>query len=72
MAGKKSSEKGYSPNWGGARQGGGRKMLYTGGRQQLAISCSSAQKEAVKRAAEENGQTVAEYVMQRLGVADLK
>lgn len=58
--------------WGGARPGGGRKMLYTGGRQQLAISCSKAQKEAVQNAAKKRGITVAEYVLEKLGVSDLK
>ncbi|MCR5124446.1 MAG: hypothetical protein K6B43_04530 [Treponema sp.] len=52
--------------------GGGRKMIYEGGRQQLAISCSKAQKEAIQKAAADAGKTTAAYVLEKLGVAELK
>lgn len=52
--------------------GGGRKMLYTGGRKQLAISCSQAQKDEIQRMAEAEGKTTAEYVLEKLGVSHLK
>ena len=49
--------------------GGGRKMLYEGGRQQLAISCSKAQKDAIQKAASDAGLTVAAYVLEKCGVS---
>ena len=52
--------------------GGGRKMLYEGGRQQLAISCSKAQKEAIQKAASDAGMTTTAYILEKLGVTDLK
>ena len=52
--------------------GGGRKMLYSGGRKQLAISCSQAQKDEIQRMAASEGKTVAEYVLEKLGVSQLK
>lgn len=55
-------------NRGGSRTGAGRKTLYEGGRRQLAISCSAAQKEKIALAAKEAGITVAQYVLQKCGV----
>lgn len=55
---------------GGARAGAGRRTLYPGGRRQLAISCGAEQKEAIQRAAEASGMTVAQYVLMRCGVMD--
>ncbi len=52
--------------------GGGRKMLYAGGRKQLAISCSQAQKDEIQRMAEAEGKTTAEYILEKLGVSYLK
>lgn len=75
---KKQEDKKYSPNWGGARvnsggarAGAGRKKLSEGGRQQLAISCSKSQKEAISKAAAESGMTMAAYVLSKCGVADM-
>lgn len=48
---------------GGSRAGAGRKCTYTGGRQQLAISCSAAQKDAINKAAAAAGMTTAQYVL---------
>lgn len=56
---------------GGKRENAGRKKKYDGGRQQLAISCSIAQKEAIQTAAKNNGLTTAEYILQKCGVSDL-
>lgn len=53
---------------GGKRAGAGRKEKYPGGRQQLAISCSAAQKEAIQGAAEKEGLTAAEYILKKCGV----
>ena len=73
MAGvKKDPNKTYSPNYGGKREGGGRKMLYECGRQQLAISCSKAQKKAIQNAASEAGMTTAAYVLEKCSVAGMQ
>lgn len=56
---------------GGKRAGAGRKPKYEGGRQQLAISCSIEQKEAIQKAAGLEGVSVAEYVLKKLGVSEL-
>ena len=69
MAGvKKDPNKTYSPNYGGVREGQGRKKLYEGGRQQVAFSCSMAQKEALQAAASAAGLTVSAYILQKLGL----
>ena len=69
MAGvKKNPDKTYSPNYGGVRAGQGRKKLYEGGRQQVAFSCSAAQKEALHQAAAAAGLTVSAYILQKLGL----
>ena len=52
---------------GGVREGAGRKKLYDGGRQQLTISLSLAQKEAIKKAAESQGVSVAQYILDKCG-----
>lgn len=65
-------EKKEENGWGGKREGSGRKMLYAGGRRQLAISLSQAQKDAIVQAAEKAGMTVAAYVLEKCGVAGLK
>lgn len=69
MQGEKTEKPKYS---GYGYHGGGRKMLYTGGRKQLAISCSQAQKEAIQKAASDAGMTTAAYILEKLGVTDLK
>ncbi|MBQ3825299.1 MAG: hypothetical protein II811_04105 [Spirochaetaceae bacterium] len=53
---------------GGARNGAGRKRLYTGGRQQLTISLSKEQKDAIKTAAENQNISVAAYILQKCGL----
>ena len=53
---------------GGYRKGSGRKPLYEGGRQQLAISCSIAQKTAIQEEAKKQGLTTAQYVLKKCGV----
>ena len=69
MAGvKKDPNKTYSPNYGGRRTGQGRKKLYDGGRQQVAFSCSAAQKEALQAAAARENLTVSAYILQKLGL----
>ncbi|MBQ3648739.1 MAG: hypothetical protein II957_00895 [Treponema sp.] len=77
-ANKKQEGREYSPNWGGARsnsgglrKGSGRKPLCEGGRQQLAISCSKTQKEAIQKAASDAGMTTAAYVLEKCGVSTL-
>lgn len=57
--------------WGGKRPNAGRKKKYNGGRQQLAISCSLAQKEAIQIAAKNSGLSTAEYILQKCGVSGL-
>lgn len=54
---------------GGKRENAGRKEKYAGGRQQLAISCSIAQKTAIQEAAKKEGLTTAEYVLKMCGVS---
>ena len=61
----------HSENYGGKRENAGRKEKYQGGRQQLAISCSIAQKQAIQEAAKALGITTAEYVLSKCGVSDL-
>lgn len=56
---------------GGKRENAGRKEKYLGGRQQLAISCSIAQKQTIQEAAKALGMTTAEYVLNKCGVSDL-
>ncbi len=56
---------------GGKRENAGRKEKYVGGRQQLAISCSIAQKMAIQEAAKKEGLTTAEYVLRMCGVSSL-
>jgi hypothetical protein len=56
---------------GGKRENAGRKEKYEGGRQQLAISCSMAQKNAIQAAAKEVGLTTAQYVLKMCGVDTL-
>lgn len=52
---------------GGKRENAGRKEKYAGGRQQLAISCSIAQKTAIQEAAKAAGLTTAQYVLKMCG-----
>ena len=58
-------------NYGGKRENAGRKEKYAGGRQQLAISCSIAQKTAIQEAAKKEGLTTAEYVLRMCGVSSI-
>nr|DAL60509.1 MAG TPA_asm: NikA, BACTERIAL CONJUGATION, RELAXASE, DNA [Caudoviricetes sp.] len=60
-----------NPNYGGKRENAGRKEKYAGGRQQLAISCSIAQKTAIQEAAKKEGLTTAEYVLRMCGVSSI-
>lgn len=53
---------------GGVRVGAGRKLMHEGGRKQLAVSCSAAQKAAIQRAAALAGLTPSQYVLQKCGV----
>lgn len=55
---------------GGKRENAGRREKYLGGRQQLAISCSIAQKKAIQEAAKTLGMTTAEYVLNKCGVSN--
>lgn len=65
---KKERKKGS----GGARANAGRKALAKNERrQQLAISCTFAQKEAIVAAAEKEGITTAAYVLRACGVDKL-
>lgn len=69
---KKDSEKEYSPNWGGKREGQGRPKGTTGAYKenpkslQVALRLTAEEKADLERRAQEAGLTVSKYIHMQL------
>lgn len=65
MAGTKKEEgKEYNSNWGGAREGNGRKKLSESGRRQVQFSLQQNELDAIKEQAEKAGLNKSRFVAQ--------
>jgi hypothetical protein len=60
----KTPEKTYSPDWGGARDGGGRKKLSDSGRIQIQISLQQSEIEMIKELAEKAGLNRSRFIVE--------
>lgn len=60
---KKNSEKTYSDNYGGKREGSGRKKLETG-RVRFQISCQPSEEKIIREKAEKAGLSLSKYMVQ--------